>query len=359
MAATRERYFDLLRAVAIARVVTYHMFPLTALELIFPSMGVMFALGGSLMARSLDRAPAGRTVITSRLRRLLPALWVLAAVAVPVMLLRGWADPPWAGLLLWVLPLADPPSNDAGAEAAGPLWYLVTYLWLVVLSPVLLRLYRWAPVPVLLAPLPLLALLLTAPVPLPETVERTLVSVLQFATAWMLGFAQRDGDLRRLPGPATLVLAASCVAGALAWWLASPGEGGGIADLPLAYAIFSAGFTLALLRWSPPMGWLGRAPIADGLVTLVNARAVTIYLWHNVTITVALAAADALELWSLGTAAGEAGTFAIALALLAGVVLVLGWVEDVSAKRPPRLLPRPRRAGRAVGEPARELVSRP
>ncbi|MDR7278482.1 acyltransferase family protein [Catenuloplanes atrovinosus] len=357
MAATRERYFDLLRAVAIARVVTYHMFPLAALELIFPSMGVMFALGGSLMARSLDRAAAGHTVIVKRLRRLLPALWVLGAVAVPAMLLHGWADPPWARLLLWVLPIADPPANEFGAEAAGPLWYLVTYLWLVVLSPGLLWLYRRAPLPMLAAPPVLLVLLLTVPIPLPETPERTLVTVLQFATAWMLGFAHRDGDLRRLPGPVTIALSAACVAGALGWWWRA-GDGG-IAELPLAYAIFSAGLTLVLLRWTPPTGWLRRVPPLDGLVTLVNARAVTIYLWHNPAITAALAVADAVALWNLGTVAGETGTVVIALALLAGAVLAVGWVEDVAARRPPRLLPRTDAPATAAPRPARELVPRP
>ncbi len=48
-------------------------------------MGIMFALAGSLTAASLDKRPAGQ-VITSRLRRLLPPLWLLAVVAVPAML---------------------------------------------------------------------------------------------------------------------------------------------------------------------------------------------------------------------------------------------------------------------------------
>ncbi|GAB7038171.1 acyltransferase [Catenuloplanes niger JCM 9533] len=351
----RERYFDLLRAIAIVRVVTYHMFPLTALELLFPAMGVMFALGGSLMARSLSRPAPG--VIYQRLWRLLPALWVLGAIAVPAMLLHGWADPPWAALLLWVLPIADPPSNEFGAEAAGPLWYLVTYLWLVVLSPALLWAYRRARLVTVLAPAALLAVLLGTPTPLPELPARVLAGVLAFATCWVLGFAHRDGDLRRVPGPAVIALASACVAGALAWWWAFPGDGGGgISDLPLVYAVFSAGFTLALLRWTPPTGWLARTPLLDGLVTVINARAVTIYLWHNVAITAALAANEVLELWDYGTVVEEAGTFAIALVLLAGVVLALGWVEDVAARRPPRALPWPAPAKRVEEQPARDLT---
>lgn len=49
----RDRYLDLLRAVALGRVVIYHIFGWAWLTILFPSMGVMFALAGSLMARSL------------------------------------------------------------------------------------------------------------------------------------------------------------------------------------------------------------------------------------------------------------------------------------------------------------------
>lgn len=55
---------------ALVRVVVFHLFGWAWLTVLFPSMGVMFALAGSLMARSLAR-PAGG-VIRSRLRRLLP-----------------------------------------------------------------------------------------------------------------------------------------------------------------------------------------------------------------------------------------------------------------------------------------------
>jgi peptidoglycan/LPS O-acetylase OafA/YrhL len=52
----RDRYLDMLRAIALTRIVAYHTFSGVAwLTLIFPSMGVMFALAGSLMARSLER----------------------------------------------------------------------------------------------------------------------------------------------------------------------------------------------------------------------------------------------------------------------------------------------------------------
>lgn len=46
-AGGRDRYLDLLRAVALVRVVVYHLFGWAWLTILFPSMGVMFALAGS------------------------------------------------------------------------------------------------------------------------------------------------------------------------------------------------------------------------------------------------------------------------------------------------------------------------
>src|SRR5687767_12660492 len=85
----RERFLDLLRAVALIRVVAYHTFGYAWFSIVFPSMGVMFALAGSLMASSLERAPGSR-VVRNRVRRLLPSLWVLGLLLVPLMLWMGW-----------------------------------------------------------------------------------------------------------------------------------------------------------------------------------------------------------------------------------------------------------------------------
>src|SRR3954468_16579116 len=99
-AVRRDRYFDTLRTVAIIRVVLFHAFPIAALELAFPSMGVMFALGGSLMVKSLDRSAT--RALRNRVRRLLPALWAMGLILVPIMLVKGWPDrPSWPHLLLW------------------------------------------------------------------------------------------------------------------------------------------------------------------------------------------------------------------------------------------------------------------
>jgi peptidoglycan/LPS O-acetylase OafA/YrhL len=341
--AVRDRYFDTLRVVAIIRVVLFHAFPVAALELVFPSMGVMFALGGSLMARSIDRSAA--KAVTSRIRRLLPALWVMGLVLLPLMMMRGWPDrPSWPRLLLWAFPIADPPSSGFGEPAAGVLWYLVTYLWLVLLSPVLLGLYRRWPLATILLPLAGLALQVMYPSALGETVGWVATNILTFGSCWILGFAHRDGALRRLAPAVVLGLAAGCIGSGLGWALTHRTDDGHVdlVGMPLAYAVFSMGFVLALLRWQPRMAWLSRLPRLNGFVSLVNNRAVTIYLWHNLAITIAVALDDPLRLWRLHPVLIEdlAG-FTLAMAMLAVAVLALGWVEDVAARRKARLSPWP------------------
>ncbi len=342
-AAGRDRYFDTLRTLAIIRVVVFHAFPFAALELVFPSMGVMFALGGSLMVKSVDRS--ARRAVRNRIRRLLPALWVMGLILVPLMLRRGWPDHPTWSLLLWVFPVADPPSSEFGYAAAGVLWYLVTYLWLVLLSPLLLKAYRRARLATLLLPLALLAVFVLYPDTFGVTAGTVVQNVLAYGSCWILGFAHREGDLARIKPYVVVTLAVACVGGALGWAFTHPGdEGVDLPGIPLAYAVHAVGFVLVLLRWTPTMAWLARVRPLNGFVSMVNNRAVTIYLWHNVAITVAVLLFDPLKLWEIPTLAlEEAADFTIALLALAVAVLSLGWVEDIAARRKPRMSPFPRK----------------
>ncbi|GAA1639894.1 acyltransferase [Actinoplanes couchii] len=355
----RDRYFDALRALAIIRVVLFHAFPFATLELIFPSMGVMFALGGSLMVKSLDRSAVG--AVRNRIRRLLPALWAMGLILVPLMFHYGWPDhPSWPRLLLWIVPIADPPSSEFGYSAAGVLWYLVTYLWLVLLSPLLLALYRRAHLVTVLLPLAGLVALTMYPGVFGETAGWVLQNVLAYASCWVLGMAHREGDLARVHPAAVITVGAACIGGALAWAWTHPIENHmDLTSIPVAYAIYAIGFVLLLLRWSPPMGWLARTRPLDGFVSMVNNRAVTIYLWHNVAITIAVALFDPLQLWKIPTQGLEyVADFSIAMALLAVAVLALGWVEDVAARRRPRISPFVKRVALPAG-PARGVASVP
>ncbi|MDO3701966.1 acyltransferase [Micromonospora sp. C28SCA-DRY-2] len=347
----RNRYLDLLRFLAIVRVVVYHVTGWATLTLVFPAMSVMFALAGSLMAASLHRW--GPSAVVRRLRRLLPSLWVVAAVFVPAMLLTGMPLSP--KVLLWLFPVADPPANDWGALALSVIWYLRDYLWFVLASPVALWLFRRAPVPTLLAPYALLAaaefgLYPTAPVVLREF-------GLYFG-AWLLGFAHQAGMLRRLANRVLLPVALALAAAGGAWIVTHPGPRGfDLNDNHLGNALWSAAFVLVLLGRAPAgAAWLGRFPRFDRLVTVFNRRALTVYLWHMPFVVALTPLVDVVG-WSHQDPLGLAIRVALVFALVAVVTALVGWVEDVAAGRRPELVPggrrpappRPARPGARVG----------
>ncbi|WP_432969394.1 acyltransferase family protein [Dactylosporangium sp. CA-233914] len=353
--AGRDRYLDVLRAVAIVRVVVFHMFSIAWLSYAFPAMGVMFALGGSLMAASLQRSAV--RAVTSRVRRLLPALWVLAAFVVPAMLWHGWtADDPNGRdlhmLVLWLVPLADPPGSAWAESATVVLWYLVTYLWLVLLSPLAWRLFRR--LPLVSVAVPLVVLAITQLVPghagldlLGWRASAVVVDLATFGACWMAGFAHRTGALQRMHLAPLVLLAGGCIAAGAGWALTHPAEegSGNLNDIPLAQGLYSLGFAVLLLRAAPAMRWLRQRRFLDGAVSVLNARAVTIYLWHNIAIALCFPVGDLLHVWQLG-AWTQLGYFGVALVLLCVPVLALGPVEDLAARRRPALLPTQRSAPR-------------
>ncbi|WP_282689556.1 MULTISPECIES: acyltransferase [unclassified Streptomyces] len=365
----RDRYLDLLRTIALLRVVIYHIFGWAWLTILFPSMGVMFALAGSLMARSLGRPAPG--VIRGRIRRLLPPMWVFALVVVPMMFALSWQPVKeegawWFVKLAWyVFPVGAPPfpwsSGDRAGlledtwavQAAGPLWYIRAYLWFVLVSPLLLRAFRRLPWATLLAPLGLTAVIGTGLVTVPGETGNALSDFAVFGSCWILGFAHHDGLFKDVPRYLT-VSVASIVMGFGLWWASGhlTADGWDLNDIPLAQAAWSLGFCVILLQYAPSWQALpGRLARFDRLVTLANNRAVTIYLWHNLLILVTIPLLDLL--WEipyvdahLGSAVETAYTLLMTLLvwpLIALMIVAVGWVEDVAAKRRPRLWPDGRR----------------
>jgi peptidoglycan-N-acetylglucosamine deacetylase len=332
----RNRYLDTLRAVALIRVVTYHATDAGWLSIVFPSMGVMFALAGSLMAASLDRRPPW-TVVRQRLRRLLLPFWLFAAVVVVAMFRHGWTDWRPDRLVFWLLPIADPPGTAWAEQVIDPLWYVRAYVWFVLLSPVLLWAYRRWPVATLLMPLLLVGATAVGALD-PEWLGLSGPAVLDFGAygaCWLLGFAHRDGSLRRAPLTALIGLAGGAVLLGLAWALVHPDPDSGydLNEIPLGQALFSVGVVLLLLRPRPQLAWLARVPVLDRLVTLLNARAVTVYLWHEVALVLAVPVNDRLGLETTPE------LLTTAWVLIGIAVLALGWVEDLAAGRRLRLLP--------------------
>ncbi|MET9482979.1 acyltransferase [Streptomyces sp. NPDC006638] len=361
----RDRYLDLLRAVALVRVVVFHIFGWAWLTIVFPSMGVMFALAGSLMARSLARRTPW-SVIRGRLRRLLPPMWAFAAVVVPVIFLLGW-DPAreegmWglAKLGNYLLPLGAPPypyvSGSASGwleetwaeQAVGPLWYIRAYVWFVLASPLLLWAFRKVPWAALAFPLLLTAALETGLLTIPGETGLAVTDFAVYGACWVLGFAHQDGLFRRIPRYLTVSVAGLLMAFGLWWASGHPGpEGWNLDEMPLTEATWSLGFVAILLQYAPSWRELpGRLARFDPLVTLANNRAVTIYLWHNLLIMATVPMID--QLWNIpGIDAFSAEldasygllTLILVWPLIALMILAVGWVEDAAARRRPRLWP--------------------
>ncbi|MFB7269918.1 acyltransferase [Streptomyces sp. NPDC056244] len=361
----RDRYLDLLRAVALVRVVVFHIFGWAWLTILFPSMGVMFALAGSLMARSLSKRPPW-SVIRGRLRRLVPPMWAFALIVVPVMFVLGWRadreEGVWWFLRLanYIVPFGAPPyPYESGSpsglleetwaeQAAGPLWYIRAYLWFVIASPLLLWAFRRVPWATLVLPVALTAVLSSGLVEIPGETGEALSDFAVYGACWVLGFAHNDGMFRKVPRYITISLAAFAMAFAL-WWASGhlTEEGWNLDEIPLAQAMWSLGFCAILLQYAPSWRTLpGKLAQFDSTITLANNRAVTIYLWHNLLIMATFPLID--QLWLIPgidaysaqlDASYEALSLVLIWPLLGLLILAIGWVEDVAAKRRPRLWP--------------------
>jgi peptidoglycan/LPS O-acetylase OafA/YrhL len=359
--AQRDRYVDVLRALALVRVMTYHALGWAWLPLLFPSMGVMFALAGGLVAVSLDRASSARVFWRKRIRRLLPPFWLFGAVALAGMWALGWSVTEEAGLPFtwgtawaWVLPLAAPPFSAEGADWVTPLWYIRTYLWFLLLSPALLWLFRRWPLRVMAVPPVVLVVITLGLVELGRNTYDIVVQLATYGCCWMLGFAHHDGTLRRLSLKRTLLAAVALLAAGLWYALANQQQYGtyDIDDVPVANMLYCLGAVVLLLRLYPRSTRLDRMPWLGTVVSVFSNRAMTIYLWGNLAIWLVppVLAASPLARFHTDDASGTALGYATAWALLCVVVLLVGWVEDVAAKKPVRLLPWDR--ARTVAVPA-------
>ncbi|GAA2266196.1 hypothetical protein GCM10010145_35560 [Streptomyces ruber] len=96
-------------------------------------------------------------------------------------------------------------------------------------------------------------------------------------------------------------------------------------------------------RFSADFAGPARFRRLDRIVTVSNARAVTICLWHGIALVLAVPLID--RFWDVPTFEtylpldSQWFLFGVGWVLLALSVPACGWVEDVAARRRPRLLP--------------------
>ncbi|MFI7078043.1 acyltransferase [Micromonospora sp. NPDC049903] len=347
-AQSRTSYLDLLRAAALARVLLYHATGWLWLSLLVPAMGVMFGVAGALLAASLDRY--GTRAVGRRMRRLLVPFWAFGATVLVLVAVAGQVSGTpsgfgWGDVCWWLLPLRVP---SAGAMSWGwaftvGLWYVSTYLWLTLLSPLLLPLYRRWPWPVLAAATAL-------PVCAHLAGVTQFYFVVSYLPCWLLGFAYHDGLLRRVPARLYhgLVLVLATVGGTWVLLAATTGAPGELNHIPAGSTIWSMAWVAALLRWAPRSTAVARSTgevrptRGGGLLRLVNARALTVYLWH---IPASAAITALLMPWLSFDSVAHVGIRLVGMVLLTAVAaLAVGWIEDLAARRHPRLL--------GVGAPA-------
>lgn len=134
---SRTRIYDAIRAIAIARVFFWHATGWDTLTW-FAALPVMFYLNGLFMASSLEKSGMA-TTLHKRLRRLMWPYWVFAASMLLLMYLYdGWRVDGVANGLAWVFPYAVPQGALwQQGWLTEPLWYVRTYVWLVITTPLL------------------------------------------------------------------------------------------------------------------------------------------------------------------------------------------------------------------------------
>lgn len=352
--ARRDRYLDLLRAVAILAVVVGHWLasavtatdgrlggvnllyveswthPLTWLFQVLP---VFFLVGGYVNAASLashyrSGGTAAAWVRSRALRLLYPtAVFLLVLVAGYAMALGLGADAGVTRRAVWL--------------AGISLWFLVVYVAVVALAPAVIAGHRrWgmALVAALVAVVAVgdLARWLTG-----SDVPAAANHVVAWLVMHQLGVAWRDGLLTRRRRTAWLLAVGGAVAAVLLTALgpyavmmvgaAEPPELGNT-DPPtlalLALAAMQVGLVLLLRPLVAP--WLQRPRVWLGVVGM-NAVILTVYLWHMVPVVVAGAALVATGLFPQPPV-GSGAWFALRLPWLLILAVVLAVLVTVFAR---------------------------
>jgi fucose 4-O-acetylase-like acetyltransferase len=359
---TRRRHVDLLRAAAITAVVVGHWLVMTVerdaagrltgftalphltalhpLTWVFQVMPIFFLVGGVANAiswtRHRGRGGTPARWLLDRSARLLPPVTALLLVVAGGALVAGWLGAP------------TPDVAQAVALVTLPLWFLVVYLGVVLLTPLA---YRWHERYGLAVPAVLLALVMAGDALRLATGTETWAYgsyVVAWLAVYQAGFSWEDGTLRLTPRRAAAVLAVSLAALVL---LTVPGPypvsmvslpGAALQNpSPPSVALVTlavAQVALAALVAGPAERWL-RRPGPWAAVIGLNTVVLTVYLWHMAAALLGAFALDALGVlppsdvrtgaWWLG----RVPWIAALAVVLAALVAVVGRVETRTVAR--------------------------
>lgn len=371
----RERHVDLLRAVSITAVVTGHWLLIVAepapggglqgtsalasltwahpITWLFQVMPVFFIVGGFANAASLRSryrrtggAAAAVTWLLERSARLVAPTGVLLVCLAAAALVARAAGAPTdqIGTAVWL--------------ASLPLWFLVAYLAMVFLTPLMYAAHQRAGLAV--------PVLLLVPVLVGDVLRlrygQEAFGYGNFLFAWLaihqIGFSWQDGRLPPRPRVAAPLLAAG-LAGLLLLTVVGPYPVSMVtvpgADVQnpspptlALVALATAQLGLALLLRDRSERWLQRTRPWT-VVVAVNAVILTVFLWHMagaVLGTVGLYATGLLVSPPVGSAAWlwwQLPWLALLAAVLVVLVTMLGPVETRAGRWRPQHPPAGRR----------------
>ncbi len=351
--AGRDRLLDIVRGIAIVRVVLWHTWSWAWLSWI-PAMPAMFFTSGALLERSITRRGWTATV-KQRLRRLMIPYWLYAAACWVVMVADGWRPTLWQGLA-WVVPLGDPVGSSNLPGLWVPLWYIRAYLWFVLGSGLIRVMQRrLGSAAIALSAAGVIAVWALSfdgrelPLALGDA-----VAYLPFVLAGMAysvsGMGEPAGRARgrvgtgrfaagRLGGRACLVSLAITSALSSLWVVQRFGPADKVVNRSylLTMLVGTAGIAaMTAFRGGVTTAVTSRTRL-DAAVRVVNSHALTIYLWQGFGL---VAAQRLVELRVSNPLLGAALGLVVVTTVIAGAVVLFGWVEDFAAHKsptPPRL----------------------
>ncbi len=261
---------DGLRALALTRVVVWHVTGWIAATWVIAAVPAMFAVSGALLARSYSSRPAS-SVLWSRAKRLFPGFW---CYSVTVLVVSRLQKEETSATWMFFVPLAQPTSTLGGEWFTSALWYLQSYLWVVLLSPIL-----WWTSRRLGAGAVAIGSLLTITLSLTEFDSSTTTwqvgDVVLYSTCAVAGMVWlKDGI------PSSDRLMRACAVSALlvaAWLLVRPSSDLVVNNDHTLHLLVGAFWSAALLAVPQWLASCARTRWAR----LVNAHSLTVYLWHS------------------------------------------------------------------------------
>jgi peptidoglycan/LPS O-acetylase OafA/YrhL len=352
----RDSFLELLRNVSVLRVVFLHMVlrpPLVYLpwiQWIYPGMPEIFFVSGTLTAWSLGRRPSG-SVVKDRLRRILIPFAAYAPMAVLAMIVTDRrSSAPGAtlntgDLLGYVFPFVEPMGSDTRVILWSHLWFVTAFMWLMVLAPAIAAAVERIGAFTLAFPLFVFGVGLWVQKGLERPVPSEVLNISQFATFFVLGMIAGKGRMGRLAtdDPRSSrwwagVAAACFAAGIAVAMVIEPIRNKRPAELyssRTAYLFIGmAWLALALAFHGPLSRWTAAHP--NRWLTACTHRTFTLYLWGLPADAIGTSVAKRLlpNRWL------AVPTYVlVSLVVLAGAVIAFGWLEDLGARRRPRLLP--------------------